>query len=148
MTLTVAAAVDQLMGGVAANAGDIRIDETPMRVLKSERAATSEHLTWARVARASGGRLIDCDATPAVTGAERLLLRAERWGGRAVESGARGLCVTHANRSRRCRSPSARAGSLIGRTPTSLAVMIEGKPFEHLCHLRQVEATQLGGQLL
>lgn len=55
--------------------GYIRIDETPVQVLKSEKSATSEHWMWVRVAGPAGRRLIlfNYDASRAATVAERLL---------------------------------------------------------------------------
>lgn len=55
--------------------GYIRIDETPVQVLNSEKAATSEHWMWVRVAGPPGQRLIlfDYDASRGAQVAERLL---------------------------------------------------------------------------
>ena len=55
--------------------GYIRIDETPMQVLNSEKAASSEHWMWVRVAGPPGQRLIlfDYDASRGAAVAERLL---------------------------------------------------------------------------
>jgi transposase len=55
--------------------GYIRIDETPVQVLNSEKAANSEHWMWVRVAGPPGQRLIlfDYDASRGSQVAERLL---------------------------------------------------------------------------
>jgi hypothetical protein len=55
--------------------GYIRIDETPMQVLKGEKPAGSEHWMWVRVAGPPGQRLIlfDYDASRGSQVAERLL---------------------------------------------------------------------------
>lgn len=57
------------------SSGYIRIDETPVQVLKSEKSPTSEHWMWVRVAGPPGKRLIlfDHDASRAGSVAERLL---------------------------------------------------------------------------
>jgi transposase len=64
-----------LMDELLRASGYIRIDETPVQVLKSEKAATAEHWMWVRVAGPPGRRLIlfDYDASRAATVAERLL---------------------------------------------------------------------------
>lgn len=55
--------------------GYIRIDETPVQVLNSEKSAGSEHWMWVRVAGPPGQRLIlfDYDASRGAQVAERLL---------------------------------------------------------------------------
>lgn len=55
--------------------GYIRIDETPVQVLKSEKVPSSEHWMWVRVGGPPGQRLIlfDYDASRAAQVAERLL---------------------------------------------------------------------------
>jgi transposase len=81
--------------------GYIRIDETPVQVLKSEKAATSEHWMWVRVAGPPGQRLIlfDYDASRAGTVAERLLKDAHGYvqsdGYAAYDSVAEQLELTH-----------------------------------------------------
>ncbi len=64
-----------LMDELLRASGYIRIDETPVQVLKSEKPASSEHWMWVRVAGRPGRRLIlfDYDASRAATVAERLL---------------------------------------------------------------------------
>jgi len=55
--------------------GYIRMDETPIQVLSSEKAAGSEHWMWVRVAEENGQRIIlfDYDAGRGASAAERLL---------------------------------------------------------------------------
>ncbi|HEY4367754.1 MAG TPA: IS66 family transposase [Steroidobacteraceae bacterium] len=55
--------------------GYVRIDETPVQVLNSEKSAGSEHWMWVRVAGPPGQRLIlfDYDASRGAQVAERLL---------------------------------------------------------------------------
>ena len=55
--------------------GYIRIDETPVQVIKSEKSASSEHWMWIRVAGPPGQRLIlfDYDASRGGEVADRLL---------------------------------------------------------------------------
>lgn len=57
------------------SAGYIRIDETPLQVLRSEKSPTSEHSMWVRVAGPPRERLIlfDHDASRGAGVAERLL---------------------------------------------------------------------------
>jgi hypothetical protein len=83
------------------SSGYIRIDETPVQVLKSEKAATSEHWMWVRVAGPPGQRLIlfDYDASRAGAVAERLLKDAHGYvqsdGYAAYDSVAEQLKLTH-----------------------------------------------------
>jgi transposase len=64
-----------LMDERARAAGYVRIDESPMQVLKSEKPATAEHWMWVRVAGPPRERLIlfDYDASRSSQVAERLL---------------------------------------------------------------------------
>lgn len=81
--------------------GYIRIDETPVQVLKSEKAATAEHWMWVRVAGPPGRRLIlfDYDASRAASVAERLLKDAHGYvqsdGYAAYDAVAAQLHLTH-----------------------------------------------------
>ena len=81
--------------------GYIRIDETPVQVLKSEKAATSGHWMWVRVAGPPGQRLIlfDHDASRASSVAERLLKDAHGYvqsdGYAAYDGVAEQLHLTH-----------------------------------------------------
>jgi transposase len=81
--------------------GYIRIDETPVQVLKSAKAATSEHWMWVRVAGPPGQRLIlfDYDASRAGEVAERLLKDAHGYlqsdGYAAYDGVAEELKLTH-----------------------------------------------------
>ena len=58
--------------------GYIRMDETPVQVLKSEKAATAEHYMWIRVAGPARQRIIlfDYDASRSAEVAARLSARA------------------------------------------------------------------------
>ena len=82
--------------------GYIRIDETPMQVLKGEKPAGSEHWMWVRVAGAPGQRLIlfDYDPSRGAPVAERLLEGAHGYvqsdGYTAYDSVAARLKLTHA----------------------------------------------------
>jgi transposase len=82
--------------------GYIRIDETPVQVLNSEKSANSEHWMWVRVAGPPGQRLIlfDYDASRGAQVAERLLEGASGYmqsDGYAVYDGvAVRLNLTHA----------------------------------------------------
>jgi transposase len=64
-----------LMDEQARASGYVRIDESPLQVLKSEKAATSEHWMWVRVAGPPRERLILFDYDPSRSSqvAERLL---------------------------------------------------------------------------
>jgi transposase len=64
-----------LMDERARASGYVRIDETPLQVLKSDKPATSEHWIWVRVAGPPKERLIlfDYDASRSSEVAERLL---------------------------------------------------------------------------
>ena len=64
-----------LMDERARSSGYVRIDETPMQVLKSDKPATAEHWIWVRVAGPPKERLIlfDYDARRSSAVAERLL---------------------------------------------------------------------------
>ena len=64
-----------LMDERARASGYVRIDETPLQVLKSEKPATAEHWMWVRVAGPPRERLIlfDYDASRSSEVAERLL---------------------------------------------------------------------------
>lgn len=82
--------------------GYIRIDETPMQVLRSAKPAGSEHWMWVRVAGPPGQRLIlfDYDASRGAQVAERLLEGAAGYvqsDGYAVYDGVTArLSLTHA----------------------------------------------------
>jgi transposase len=81
--------------------GYVRIDETPVQVLKSERASSTEHWMWVRVAGPPGRRLIlfDYDASRGSAVAERLLEGCEGYvqsdGYGAYDGVAARLALTH-----------------------------------------------------
>jgi hypothetical protein len=64
-----------LMDERARASGYVRIDETPLQVLKSDKPATAEHWIWVRVAGPPKERVIlfDYDASRSSEAAERLL---------------------------------------------------------------------------
>lgn len=82
--------------------GYIRIDETPVQVLNSEKPASGEHWMWVRVAGPPGQRLIlfDYDASRGAHVAQRLLEGANGYvqsdGYAAYDSVAARLKLTHA----------------------------------------------------
>lgn len=90
--------------------GYIRMDETPVQVLKSEKAATSEHYMWIRVAGPARQRIIlfDYDASRGAEVAARLLegasgyLQSDAYGAYDPVAKQYGLthcgCMAHARR--------------------------------------------------
>ncbi|MGB5103431.1 MAG: IS66 family transposase [Steroidobacteraceae bacterium] len=81
--------------------GYVRIDETPVQVLKSARAPSTEHWMWVRVAGPPGQRLIlfDYDASRGGAVAERLLAECQGYvqsdGYGAYDGVATRLALTH-----------------------------------------------------